>query len=240
MDFRVPAYLLAIAVGELEYHAYTERCGVWAEPYLIEEATTEFASMSQIIEVAEEMFGEYPFGTYCVLVLPAAFPYGGMENPCLTFLTPIIVCGDGSSVRLVCHELMHSWYGNSNTNKTWRDFWLNEGWTTWAELRMLEELKGVGTAQLRRMVQHRAFVRDNDRWNKRGRPYMSALAPDVANTDPDETFSFRWSLDPGGPFQDFQDFVQVVCVRTVMAFFIVQSQRFSRFLEEVRQFLHLQ
>jgi aminopeptidase N len=138
----IPSYLLALAVGELELRPLGPRSGVYAEPGVIELAAWELADTPRMIEAAERLYGPYRWGRYDMLVLPPSFPYGGMENPRLTFLTPTILARDRSLVALVAHELAHSWSGNLVTNATWNDFWLNEGFTTYAERRIMEALYG--------------------------------------------------------------------------------------------------
>jgi leukotriene-A4 hydrolase len=138
----VPSYLLAIAVGDLEFHPFDTRSGVYAEPPVLDAAAKEFEDVPKIIQAAESLYGPYRFGRYDLLVLPPSFPYGGMENPRLTFLTPTVIAGDKSLVSLISHELAHSWSGNLVTNATWNDFWLNEGFTTYFEHRITEKLYG--------------------------------------------------------------------------------------------------
>lgn len=138
----VPAYLMALAVGDLQFKAIDERTGVYAEPSMIPKAAWEFSDMGKMVDVAENLYGQYQWGRYDVLILPPSFPLGGMENPNLVFLTPGAITGDRSLVSLVAHELAHSWSGNLVTNATWDDFWLNEGITTYFEHRIGEVLYG--------------------------------------------------------------------------------------------------
>jgi aminopeptidase N len=138
----IPSYLLALAVGDLDFRAFDERSGVYAEPEVIASAHDELADTPRMIEAAEALYGPYSWGRYDLLVLPPSFPFGGMENPRLTFATPTILAGDRSLVALVAHELAHSWSGNLVTNATWDDFWLNEGFTTYFEGRIMERLYG--------------------------------------------------------------------------------------------------
>ncbi|MEW4566398.1 M1 family metallopeptidase [Tautonia sp. JC769] len=144
----IPPYLIALAVGDLEFRTLGERSGVYAEPALIEAAAFEFADTEAMIETTEERFGPYRWGRYDLLVLPPSFPYGGMENPLLTFATPTILAGDRSLVSLVAHELAHSWSGNLVTNATWDDFWLNEGFTSYIERRIVEDVYGPDLAAM--------------------------------------------------------------------------------------------
>jgi aminopeptidase N len=148
MPQAIPSYLLAVAVGDLEFRAIDERAGVYAEPSVVEAAAWEFADVTAMIAAAEKLYGPYDWGRYDLLVLPPSFPFGGMENPRLTFATPTIIAGDRSLVALVAHELAHSWSGNLVTNSTWDDFWLNEGTTTYLTYRLMEELYGVEYAQM--------------------------------------------------------------------------------------------
>jgi leukotriene-A4 hydrolase len=143
MPQRIPPYLIAIAIGDLVHHSVTDRTGVWCEPSVRERAAYECADMGNMMRVAEALYGEYRWGRYDVLILPPSFPYGGMENPRLTFLTPTFLAGDRSLVSLIAHELAHSWSGNLVTNAVWGDSWLNEGFTSYIEDRIGEELFGV-------------------------------------------------------------------------------------------------
>ena len=138
----IPSYLLAIAVGDLEFRPFDTRSGVYAEPEVIERAASEFSDTPKMMKAAEELYGPYRWDRYDILVLPPSFPYGGMENPKLTFLTPTVLAGDKSLVAVIAHELAHSWSGNLVTNATWNDFWLNEGFTTYFEHRITEKLYG--------------------------------------------------------------------------------------------------
>lgn len=144
----VPSYLLALAVGDITYKPISNRSGIYAEPSLIDTATWEFADLEKMIAGAEELYGKYQWEQYDVLVLPPSFPFGGMENPRLTFATPTILAGDRSLTSLIAHELAHSWSGNLVTNATWNDFWLNEGFTVYFETRIMEKLYGKGYGEM--------------------------------------------------------------------------------------------
>ncbi|KAA9327456.1 M1 family metallopeptidase [Hymenobacter busanensis] len=138
----VPSYLMALAVGNLEFAALSGRTGIYAEPTTLPAATHEFADLENMVAAAEKLYGPYRWERYDLLVLPPSFPFGGMENPRLTFVTPTILAGDRSLTSLVAHELAHSWSGNLVTNATWNDFWLNEGFTVYFERRIMESLYG--------------------------------------------------------------------------------------------------
>jgi len=142
MNERIPAYLIALAVGDIAFEPTGTRTGVYAEPLVVHKAAKEFEDMTKMLEAAEHLFGPYRWGRYDVLVLPPSFPFGGMENPRLTFATPTVLAGDKSLVSLVAHELAHSWSGNLVTNATWSDFWLNEGFTVYIERRIQEAVYG--------------------------------------------------------------------------------------------------
>jgi aminopeptidase N len=147
MNNSVAPYMIAIAVGDLAFKALGPRSGVWTEPSMLGAAAAELADTEKMIDAAEKLFGPYRWGRYDMLVLPPSFPFGGMENPVLTFLTPTFIAGDKSLNSLVAHELAHSWSGNLATNATWADFWLNEGLTTYATTRIIEVLYGPKVAQ---------------------------------------------------------------------------------------------
>lgn len=178
----VPPYLIALAIGDLTFRPLGDRAGVWAEPALVEAAASEFADLPAMIEAAEDLYGPYRWGRYDVLVLPPSFPFGGMENPRLTFATPTILAGDKSLVSLIAHELAHSWSGNLVTNAAWADFWLNEGFTTYFENRIMEAIYGPERA---------AMLANLGYEDLRGAaaelaPADTRLKLDLAGRDPDE------------------------------------------------------
>ncbi|MGI4880797.1 MAG: M1 family metallopeptidase [Janthinobacterium lividum] len=142
MEHPVPPYLIALAIGDLKFRSLGPRTGVWTEPVMLDKAAHELVDTEKMVTTAEALYGPYRWGRYDVLVLPPSFPYGGMENPRLTFATPTIITGDRSQVSVIAHELAHSWSGNLVTNATWSDSWLNEGFTTYFENRIMEALYG--------------------------------------------------------------------------------------------------
>lgn len=148
MSQPIPAYLVALSVGNLEFKEIDKRTGVYAEPEMLDRSVNEFSEMGKMVEAAEGLYGSYRWGRYDVLVLPPSFPFGGMENPCVTFATPTILAGDRSLTSLIAHELAHSWSGNLVTNATWNDFWLNEGFTVYFERRIMERLEGKEYADM--------------------------------------------------------------------------------------------
>ena len=155
----IPSYLFAIGIGHLSFHEFGPRTGVYAEPEIIEAAAWEFAENEIKVNEAEKLLGPYMWGRYDLLVLPPSFPYGGMENPRLTFLTPTSILGTRGQTSLITHELAHAWTGNLITNATWRDFWLNEGWTTYAETRITEVLDGTDVFKLNDAYNHKGLVK---------------------------------------------------------------------------------
>jgi leukotriene-A4 hydrolase len=148
MSQAVPAYLVAIAAGDLVYEQVADRCGVYAEPAVIDAAYYEFNRMGAMLKAAESICGPYVWEDFNVLVLPPSFPFGGMENPRLTFVTPTLIVGDRSLVSTIAHEIAHSWSGNLVTNRSWNDFWLNEGITTYLEWRIMELVEGKEIAAM--------------------------------------------------------------------------------------------
>ena len=148
MPQAIPSYLLAIAAGDLVFKPIDERSGVWTEPQTIDKAVAEFADTGKMIDVTESLYGPYRWGRYDLLILPPSFPFGGMENPRLSFITPTVIAGDKSLVSLIAHELAHSWSGNLVTNASWKDMWLNEGFTSYVENRIVEALYGKERADM--------------------------------------------------------------------------------------------
>lgn len=148
MDQPIPSYLMALSVGDITFQSVGKHTGIYAEPGVIEKAVWEFADMENMLVEAEKLYGEYAWERYDLIVLPPSFPFGGMENPRLTFATPTIIAGDRSLTSLIAHELAHSWSGNLVTNETWNDFWLNEGFTVYFERRIMEALYGADYADI--------------------------------------------------------------------------------------------
>ena len=148
MPYCIPPYLMSLAVGNFAFRKLGRRTGVYADPSIVDSAAWEFAQAEEMIEAAEKLYGPYRWGRWDILVLPASFPFGGMENPLLTFVTPTLIAGDRSLVNVIAHELAHSWSGNLVTNATWSDFWLNEGFTRYVEDRLQEALFGVERAHM--------------------------------------------------------------------------------------------
>jgi len=183
----VPPYLLAFAVGSLAPKELGPRSRVWAEPELLEEAADEFAGVDDMLRAAEALFGPYDWERFDLLTMPPSFPYGGMENPRLTFLTPTLIAGDRSLVNVVAHELAHSWTGNLVTNASAEHFWLNEGFTVFAERRILEAMAGPEVAALHGALGRRAL--EEALHHFRAHPSLTALRTHLAGVDPDEAFS---------------------------------------------------
>jgi len=187
MPQAIPPYLLAVAAGDLESRDFSPRARVWAEPEMVEKAAYEFGEVEQMIETAEELFGPYEWDRYDMLVLPPAFPFGGMENPRMTFLTPTVLAGDRSLVDVIAHELAHSWTGNLVTNATMEHFWLNEGFTTWAERQILDALHGEAASALRWAIGQKSLDESMARFGIDSP--VTKLRTDLRGVDPDDVFS---------------------------------------------------
>ena len=183
----IPSYLMALAVGDLEFREIGDESGVYAEPAVVEDAAWEFTETAEMIQAAEDLYGPYLWGRYDLLVLPPSFPFGGMENPRLTFVTPTIIAGDRSLVSLVAHELAHSWSGNLVTNATWEDFWLNEGFTMYFEHRIIEEIKGRAFAEMENELNYRELQRVLDRMGRENPD--TRLKTNLEERDPEKAFS---------------------------------------------------
>lgn len=151
----IPAYLVALTVGDLAMRDLGPRTAVFAEPSLVDRAAHELAEVEQMVAAAEALVGPYRWGRFDMVIMPPMFPYGGMENPRLTFASPTLIAGDRSLVTVFAHELAHAWAGNLVVNATWNDFWLNEGTTVYLELRINEVLWGEDRAAMLRSWGHR-------------------------------------------------------------------------------------
>src|SRR5690554_6736955 len=197
MDEKIPAYLIALAVGDIAFKAVDERTGVYAEPAILDKAYNELNGIGQMVHTAEEMYGEYRWDRFDVLFLPSGFPMGGMENPRLTFATPTILAGDKSLLNLIAHELAHSWSGNLVTGATWEDIWLNEGFTVYIERRITEAEHGADyTAMLWDLAEKKVDAEieksgedSKDTW----------LKLDLKDRDPEHAFT-RITYDKGAAF----------------------------------------
>lgn len=182
----IPSYLIAIAVGDIKFKAINETIGVYAEDYILDESAEEFAE-TPMMEVANtELYGPYRWGRYDLIVLPPSFPYGGMENPRLSFMTPTLIAGDKSLTNVVAHELAHSWSGNLVTNSNWRDAWLNEGFTSYVENRVMEALYGKDRAMMEQVLDMEGMKRAI---SDAKRPELTHLKLPDDMTHPDDAFT---------------------------------------------------
>ena len=183
----IPPYLFAFAVGDLASKDLSPRSRVWTEPAQLEAAAWEFEQVEDHLRAAEALFGPYDWDRFDLLVMPPSFPYGGMENPRLTFLTPSLLAGDRSLVNVLAHELAHSWTGNLVTNSTAEHFWLNEGFTVFAERRILEALEGAEMATLHAAIGHQRLQQAIAQHAER--PELTKLRTQLTGIDPDDSFS---------------------------------------------------
>ena len=182
----ISSYLIAIAVGNLKGIDLSNRCRVWSEPNIVDAAAFEFSQTEEFLGIAEALAIPYQWGRYDVLCLPPSFPYGGAENPCMTFVTPTLLAGDRSLANVIAHEIAHSWTGNLVTNKTWEHFWLNEGWTVWFERKIMAKISGDD-----RIVDFEAiggWEELQDSVDLVSTNY-SKLVPNLGDEDPDEAYS---------------------------------------------------
>ncbi|KAJ3409863.1 hypothetical protein HDU80_008933 [Chytriomyces hyalinus] len=185
----IPSYLIALAVGNIEGRRVGPRSTVWSEPEVVEAAAWEFADTELFVKTGEEILTPYVWGVYDLLVLPASFPYGGMENPCLTFVTPSLLAGDRSLVDVVAHEIAHSWMGNLVTSASWEHFWLNEGFTMFVERRIVSRLHGEPARHFSALLGVKALQESVDHYEQSGTPEYTRLVQDLKNVDPDDAFS---------------------------------------------------
>ncbi len=256
MPQKIPSYLLAIAVGDVVFAPISGRSGVWAEPSVVAAAAKEFEDTEKMIQVAERLYGPYQWGRYDMLILPASFPFGGMENPRLSFITPTVIVGDKSLTSLIAHELAHSWSGNLVTNSTWKDMWLNEGFTSYVENRIVDEVYGVEQAEMENV--NSQFGLGKDMQELAPADQLLALAP-LVNKNPDDALSqvpyikgqwFLMFLEQRFGRENFDAFLRQWF--TTHAFTSTHSEEFERFISaelldkypgkvsigEVREWMH--
>lgn len=185
MPQAVPSYLIALAIGDLAFQPMGERTGVYAEPSWLAASAAEFEDTEAMLEATEKRYGPYRWDRYDLLILPPSFPFGGMENPRLSFITPTVIAGDKSLVSLIAHELAHSWSGNTVSNAAWRDLWLNEGFTTYLTYRIMEMIYGEDRYNMEAVLGYQELQGTL----ARKAPKDTILAIDMTGRDPDEVFS---------------------------------------------------
>lgn len=218
MKQRIPAYLIALAVGDMTYTPMGENCGVYSEPELAEDCKYEFVDLPKMISAAENLYGSYRWDQFDIVILPYSFPFGGMENPRLTFANPTLLAGDRSLVSVIAHELAHSWSGNLVTNATWNDFWLNEGFTVYFENRIMEELYGKEVADILAVIE---------------RQELEVALEDMENGDHPEDTQLKLQLDERSPDDGMTDIAYVkgaYFLRTVES--KVGREKFDTFLKQ--------
>ncbi len=186
MSQPIPSYLIALAVGDIEFKAISDNVGVYAENYILDASAAEFEDTPAMVDAIEALYGPYRWGRYDLIVLPPSFPFGGMENPRLSFMTPTLIAGDKSLTNVVAHELAHSWSGNLVTNSNWRDAWLNEGFTSYVENRTMEALYGPERAVMERALDKASLLRDVAEADS---PALTALKMPADLEHPDAAFS---------------------------------------------------
>ncbi len=235
----ISSYLLALTVGDLEFKSLGRNCGVFAEPNMLEKCAWEFADMQSMIDSAEALYGAYAWGQYDVVVLPPSFPFGGMENPRLTFATPTIIAGDRSLVALIAHELAHSWSGNLVTNETWNDFWLNEGFTVYFEQRIMEKIFGTPYEEMETKLGMGGLKQTIERLNKDGQIDDTHLYLDLDGRNPDDGLTdiayekgrfFLQTVEKAVGREKFDAFLKQYF--TENAFKPMNTKRFEAYLDE--------
>ena len=183
----IPSYLITIAAGDIQSRKISDRCKVYAEKEIVDKAAYEFNETDSFIQIAESYVSPYEWGEYNLLILPPSFPFGGMENPTLTFLTPSLIAGDRSLASVVAHEISHSWTGNLVTNENWPDFWLNEGFTMFLERKIVEYFKDADMAKLDAMVGLSDLKADIIAFGES--KSFTSLQPDLIGRNPDDCFN---------------------------------------------------
>ncbi|KAI5072263.1 hypothetical protein GOP47_0012369 [Adiantum capillus-veneris] len=237
MEQTIPPYLFAMAAGDIVHAELSARSRVYTEPCELEGAANEFAGTEAMMQQGEALFGPYAWERLDLLVLPPSFPYGGMENPRMVFLTPTVIVGDKSGVQVVAHELAHSWTGNLITNATNDDFWLNEGFTTYAERRIVEALEGEERACLHIGLGWTGLKEEMERFKER--PEFTKLKTNQEGVDPDEIYSqvpyekgfhFLWRLEAEFGRAAFDDFLKKYI--STFRFTSITTETFLQFLKD--------
>lgn len=181
----IPSYLMALAVGNLDFKSLGKRSGVYAEPEMLDIAAAEFEDTESMLETAEKLYGPYRWTRYDLLILPPSFPFGGMENPRLSFITPTVIAGDKSLVSLIAHELAHSWSGNLVCNASWQDLWLNEGFTSYVETRIMDVLYGEERVAMENVLSYTALLKNIEQYPAN----QQLLAANLSDRNPNNVFN---------------------------------------------------
>ena len=235
----IPSYLIALAVGDLSYQSLGPNTGFYCEPELAQACLFEFQDLPKMMQAAEKIYGKYQWEQYDLLVLPYSFPFGGMENPMLTFVNPTIITGDRSLTSVVAHELAHSWSGNLVTNRTWNDFWLNEGFTVYFEQRIMEELYGKDVSDILAAVEYYELQDELKTIANSKYPEDSRLFLDLKNRNPDDGMTdiayvkgafFLKTLEQKVGRKKFDIFIQSYFEKN--AFKTINSEEFIRYLDK--------
>ncbi|RLV94466.1 Leukotriene A-4 hydrolase [Spathaspora sp. JA1] len=220
----IPSYLVSITSGNLLKAPIGPRSDVYCEEPNLKACQWEFEKdMENYLQIAESLIFDYEWERFDSLVLPSSFPYGGMEIPNMTQLTPTLICGDRTQTKVMAHELAHSWSGNLVTNCSWEHFWMNEGWTVYIERRIL----GAIAAKEKNSVEYGEQVRHFNMilgWNGLVEsvngmpPRFTKLVWDLQGQDPDDAFSkipyekgffFLFHLETKlGGLKDFDPFIK--------------------------------
>ncbi|MBX9449727.1 MAG: M1 family metallopeptidase [Taibaiella sp.] len=233
----VPVYLVAMAVGDIEFKAIDEQTGVYTEPSMLDKCQSELQELPAMMQSAQKLIGPYQWERYDVLVLPLGFPIGGMENPRLTFSTPTIIAGDRSLVALIAHELAHSWSGNQVTNATWDDLWINEGFTVYFERRIMEDIRGKEYADMLWTIGKQDL--DYSIQKLGAKSGMTKLKLNLEHMSPLESFSdvayekgayFLWSVEQTVGRPAFDSFLRYYFDK--YAFKSVSTEKFIEELED--------
>jgi len=214
-EIPICSYLIALAVGELESREIGPRSKVWSEKDMVDAAAFEFAQTETFLKIGEDLLGPYVWGRYDILLLPPSFPYGGMENPCLTFVTPTLLAGDRSNADVIAHEISHSWTGNLVTNKNWEHFWLNEGFTVFIERKIYGRIYNEQMRHFKAIIGWKALKESVATFGAENP--LTALVPELKGIDPDDAFSsvpyekgfsFLWYLETIVGIPAFEKFLR--------------------------------
>ena len=186
VDEPVPPYLIALAAGKLAAREISPRTRVWATAALVDEAARGFGYVPRLLAEAEALLGPYPFQRFDLLLLPSAFPYGGMESPRVAFLSPSLLAAGDGGLAVLAHELSHAWLGNLVTCASAEHFWLNEGFAVWAERRLIETLRGAEAAACEAALGRRTL---DDTLAELAAGPLTRLHTPLAGVAPDEGLS---------------------------------------------------
>lgn len=189
LDIKIPGYLIAIVAGTVQEEKTGQFTSVISEKKNLMAYKAELSELDSFVQKLEEYIGPYKWKAYKIVILPASFPFGGMENPLLTFANPTIMVGDKSGLSVAVHEIAHSWFGNTVTCNNWSNMWINEGFCVFLERKGLEKLYGKDFVLTNALIGNQDYLNARQEFLDAKQDSYASLHPETKGENPDDSFS---------------------------------------------------